>query len=133
MIRLLAASVVLVAIVAACASVPDGVFDDEPTSTPPPLALPPPTKKPAKQKPTRTRMLVTVVDGDTHRRVKGARVVIGKRADYANPRGLAAVKIKHRTALKVRISKPSYATRTVRMPFKQRRQVTARLYRDALQ
>ena len=121
------------ALVAACASVPDAVFDDEPASTPPPLALPPPTKKPAKKKPTRTKVLVTVVDGDTHRRLKGARVVIGKRADYANPRGLAAVKIKHRTALKVRISKPGYATRTVRMPFKQRRQVTARLYRDALQ
>ena len=78
-------------------------------------------------------MLVTVVDGDTHKRLQGARVVIGKRADYANTRGLAAVRIKHRTALEVRISKPGYATRTVRMPFKQRRQVTARLYRKALQ
>ena len=78
-------------------------------------------------------MLVTVVDGDTHKRLRGARVVIGKTADYANTRGLAAVRIRHRTALEVRISKPGYATRTVRMPFKQRRQVTARLYRNALQ
>ena len=31
-----------------------------------------------------------MVDGDTHRRVTGARVVIGKRADYANTRGLAS-------------------------------------------
>ena len=47
-------------------------------------------------------MLVTVVDGDTHSRVRGARVVIGKRAGYANTRGLASVKIKRRTALPVR-------------------------------
>ena len=43
------------------------------------------------------------------------------------------MKIKRRTALPVRVSKPGYATRTVRMPFKQRRQVTVRLFRDSLQ
>ena len=43
------------------------------------------------------------------------------------------VPIKRRTALPVRVSKPGYAARTVRMPFKQRRRVTVRLYRDALQ
>ena len=132
MIRLLAASLTLVVLVAACASVPDGVFEREAAPPPPKVGQKRP-KPPVKQKPKRTKVLVTVVDGDTHKRVKGARVVIGKRADYANPRGLAAVRIKHRTALEVRISKPGYATRTVRMPFKQRRQVTARLYRDALQ
>ena len=40
------------------------------------------------------------------------------------------MKIKRRTALPVRVSKPGYAMRIVRMPFKQRRQVTVRLYRD---
>ena len=59
-------------------------------------------------------MLVTVVDGDTHRRVEGARVVIGKRADYANTRGLASVKIKRRAALPVRVSKPGYGAKVVR-------------------
>ena len=104
--------------------------------TRPPRRRPTVAEKPAKrpaQKPQRTKVLVTVVDGDTHKRLQGARVVIGKRADYANTRGLAAVRIKHSTALEVRISKPGYATRTVRMPFKQRREVTARLYRKALQ
>ena len=132
MIRLLVAAVALVALVSACASVPDGVFEREAAPPPRKVAQKRP-KPPVKQQPKRTKVLVTVVDGDTHKRVKGARVVIGKRADYANPRGLAAVRIKHRTALEVRISKPGYATRTVRMPFKQRRQVTARLYRDSLQ
>ena len=78
-------------------------------------------------------MLVTVVDGDTHSRVRGARVVIGRRAGYADATGLAAVKVKRRAAFPVRVSKPGYATRTVRMPFKQRREVTIRLFRDALQ
>ncbi len=54
---------------------------------------------------------MTVVDGDTHRRVKGARVVIGKRADYANTRGLASVRIKHRAALPVHVSKPGLRAR----------------------
>ena len=131
MTRHLATVVALVALVSACASIPDDLFEDE-AAAPPPTVAEKPIKRPAK-KPQRTKVLVTVVDGDTHRRLQGARVVIGKRADYANTRGLAAVRIKHRTALEVRISKPGYATRTVRMPFKQRRQVTARLYREALQ
>ena len=66
---------------------------------------------PVRRTPRPTKVLVTVVDGDTHRRVKGARVVIGRRADYANTRGLASVKIKRRTALPVRVSKPGYAAR----------------------
>ncbi|MCP9485424.1 MAG: PQQ-binding-like beta-propeller repeat protein [Gaiellaceae bacterium MAG52_C11] len=123
MIRLLAAAVALMALVSACSVLPTSVNDDSETLKPGPAA----------QKPTRTKVLVTVVDGDTHKRVTGARVVIGKRSDYANARGLAAVRIKHRTALEVRISKPGYATRTVRMPFRQRREVTVRLYRDSLQ
>ena len=76
---------------------------------------------------------MTVVDGDTHRRVKGARVVIGKRSGYANTRGLASVKIKRRAALPVRVSKPGYGQKVVRMPFKRKREVTVRLYRDDLQ
>ncbi|MBA2296443.1 MAG: PQQ-like beta-propeller repeat protein [Actinobacteria bacterium] len=132
MTRLLAASVTLVVLLAACASVPDGVLDRE-TAIPPPTVAKKPPEPPAKKKPRQTKVLVTVVDGDTHERLGGARVVIGRRADYANPRGLAAVRIKHRTALEVRTSRPGYATRTVRMPFRQRRQVTVRLYRDALQ
>ena len=53
-----------------------------------------PFPAPVSGEPKQTKVLVTVVDGDTHRRVKGARVVIGKRSGYANTRGLASVKIK---------------------------------------
>jgi outer membrane protein assembly factor BamB len=134
--RLIAAGVALLGLAAACGG------DDQRTAAPelpapytapvdPPAAKPFPA--PPKPKPKPAKVLVTVVDGDTHRRVNGARVVIGKRADYANTRGLASVKIKRRAALPVRVSKPGYATRTVRMPFKQRREVTVRLFRDALQ
>ena len=63
---------------------------------------------PSAATPKQTKVLVTVVDGDTHRRVRGARVVIGHRAGYANTRGLASVKIKRRAALPVRVSKPGY-------------------------
>jgi outer membrane protein assembly factor BamB len=130
-IRLIAAGVALVGLAAACGG------NDERAAPPRPLPytapVDAPEAKPFPASPEPANVLVTVVDGDTHSRVEGARVVIGKRADYANTRGLASVKIRRRTALPVRVSKPGYATRTVRMPFKQRRQVTVRLFRDALQ
>ena len=129
MTRLIAAGVALLGLATACAG------ESEQTAPTPPQPPPPyttPADPPAPKRQA-TKVLVTVVDGDTHRRVKGARVVIGKRAGYADARGLAKVKIKRRAALPVRVSKPGYAMRVVRMPFKERRQVTIRLYRDALQ
>lgn len=143
MIRLIAAGMALVGLAAACSG--ESARDAAPPTTPaaftapvdPPEARPlppPPAPKPKpKPKAKATKALVTVVDGDTHRRLTGARVVIGKRAGYADGKGVAKVKIKRRAALPVRVSKPGYGVRTVRMPFKQKRQVTVRLYRDALQ
>lgn len=138
MTRLLAAGAVTIAIVtlaAACAAIAQAVLDPAlgPTGQLPEPVLPLKAKPAAKPRPKPTRVLVTVVDGDTHRRIRGARVVIGHGADYANRRGLAAVRIKRRTALEVRVSKPGYTTRTVRMPFRQKREVTVRVYRKALQ
>ncbi|MEO5574893.1 MAG: PQQ-binding-like beta-propeller repeat protein [Gaiellaceae bacterium] len=141
MIRLLAAALALLGLASACGgssqeaappatTAPFTAPVDAPEAKPFPAPMRPP-QRPTKPRPT--KVLVTVVDGDTHRRVKGARVVIGKRADYANTRGLASVKIKRRTALPVRVSKPGYALKVVRMPFKQKREVTVRLYRDTLQ
>ena len=129
MIRHLAAALAILALVSACAAVPKALREDEPAVAPPPA----PARAPKTGRKKQTKVLVTVVDGDTHKRVEGARVVIGRRSDYANTRGLAAVRIRHRTALPVRVSKPGYATRTVRMPFRQRRLVTVRLFRRALQ
>ena len=126
MIRLIAAGVALLGLAVACAG-----------ETAPPASVLTPGDRPVvralRERSQAAKVLVTVVDGDTHGRVRGARVVIGRRAGYANATGLAAVKIKRRTALPVRVSKPGYAMRIVRMPFKQHRQVTIRLYRDSLQ
>ena len=122
MIRLLGAAAVTVVIVALAAA----------CSLPPSAPLPEAASEPVR-KAKRTNALVTVVDGDTHRRVRGARVVIGRRADYANTRGLAAVGLKRRTSLEVRVSKPGYLSRTVRMPFGRRNRVTVELYQPALQ
>jgi outer membrane protein assembly factor BamB len=126
-------TILVVALAAACAAIAHAVLDPALGSTErlPERVLP--AKPVAKPKPKGTKALVTVVDGDTHRRLRGARVVIGRRGDYANARGLARVAIKRRAALEVRVSKPGYGTRTVRMPFARKREVTVRLYRDALQ
>ena len=135
MSRLLRAGTVTIAIVtlaAACAAIAHAVLDPSlgPTGRIPEVV---PVKPAPKPRPKATKALITVVDGDTHRRVHGARVVVGRRGDYANKRGLAAVKLKRRTALEVRVSKPGYGARTVRMPFRQKREVTIRIYRKALQ
>lgn len=128
MTRLIAASVALLGLAAACAG-----DSDRPALIEPEPVLAPADPPVAKALRSQANVLVTVVDGDTNARVKGARVVIGARAGYANLRGLAYVKVKRRAALPVSVSKPGYEMRIVRMPFKQRRRVTIRLYRDSLQ
>ncbi|HSP73711.1 MAG TPA: PQQ-binding-like beta-propeller repeat protein [Gaiellaceae bacterium] len=78
-------------------------------------------------------VLVTVVDGDTGRRVRGARVRIGPHAGTTDRRGLAAVPIRRRGAYPVTISRRGYATRTVRLWFRQHPRSTARIYQPRLQ
>ena len=130
MIRLIAAGLALLGLAAACGGNTEEAVPPATTvelNAPEPRQLPPP---PARRS---TRVVVNVVDGDTHRRVRGARVVIGVKADYSNPRGRAYLPIKRRAALPVRVSKPGYGTRVVRMPFAIRRRVTVRLFRADLQ
>ncbi len=122
MTRLIAAGVALLGLATACAGESEQTAPTPQTPPPHTTSAEPPQGKPLPPPPPKaqaTKVLVTVVDGDTHRRVKGARVVIGKRAGYADARGLAKVKIKRRAALPVRVSKPGYAMRVVRMPFKE--------------
>jgi outer membrane protein assembly factor BamB len=82
---------------------------------------------------TRARVEVTIVNGDTHRRVRGARVRIGKRADTADWHGVAKIIVRRRAALNVTASARGYTTRTIREHFQRRRKVTIRLYRPAQQ
>ena len=96
MIRLIAAGLALLGLAAACGG---NTEEAAPPATTAPYTgaadAPEREAAPAPARPSRSRrVLVTVVDGDTHRRVRGARVVIGERADYANTRGLASVPIK---------------------------------------
>jgi len=135
-IRLIAAGLALLGLAAACGGNTDEAAPPATTAADTGAADAPQhrTLAPsARPRPRITRVVVTVVDGDTHRRVQGARVVIGVKGDYANKRGRAYLPIKHRTALPVSVSKPGYAARIVRLPFKQRRRVTVRLFRPALQ
>lgn len=129
MIRLILAGVALLGLATACSG------DTPETQPPAPFVAPgdAPVPRALREPPKPVKVLVTVVDGDTHARVRGARVVIGARADYADASGLAAIRIKRRAALPVRVSKPGYAPKTVRMPFKRKREVTVRVYRDSLQ
>jgi outer membrane protein assembly factor BamB len=127
-IRLIAASVALLGLAVACGG-------ERETGSPKSAAAraDPPAANASHERSQAARVLVTVVDGDMHSRVRGARVVIGHRGGYADTSGRVAVKVKRRAAFPVRVSKPGYATRIVRMPFKQHREVTIRLYRDSLQ
>ena len=136
MTRLIAAGLAVLGLAAACGGNSEEAAPPATTSAYT-GAADAPARKPLPPAPTPrrriTRVVVTVVDGESHRRVRGARVVMGVKGDYANKRGRAYLPIRRRTALPVRVSKPGYATRIVRMPFKQRRRVTVRLFRPDLQ
>ncbi|HVM68850.1 MAG TPA: PQQ-binding-like beta-propeller repeat protein, partial [Gaiellaceae bacterium] len=135
----LATATAVVALAAACSALDQETqrVDDAP---PPWTPRPKPSVPDRGQSPGlfpvrsgRINALVTVVDGDTGRRIHGARVVIGKRAGYANRRGLAYVRVQRPAPLEVRVSKPGYGTRTVRLPLQRNRRGTIRLYRTDLQ
>ncbi len=79
------------------------------------------------------RVRVTVVDGDTLRRVGGAKVTIAGRAKPTNGAGQARILLKRRAPLLVRIQAPGYIGKTLRYPFQRRRNMTVRVYQRALQ
>src|SRR5262245_58852865 len=75
---------------------------------------------------------VHVVDGDTGKPVRAARVVGRGTAVRATPRGVAALGVpRHR--YRVSVSAPGYARRTVRLDFRTRLAHTVSLWRPALQ
>ena len=76
---------------------------------------------------------VTVMNGDTHRPVRGARVSVGNRIAESNAKGQVWHRLKCRRSVPVRISAKGYLAKLARPPFKQRKRVVVRVYRRSLQ
>ena len=79
------------------------------------------------------KVLVTVLDGDTRRRLRGAIVRIGPHAARSNRAGIAAVPLTRHVSLPVYVSRRGYEKTTVRVAFARRPQATVRIYRPELQ
>ena len=81
----------------------------------------------------REAVLVTVVDGDTNRRVRGARVTIGRRVAITGTDGVAKVHLGGRGAFVTSVARGGYDTRAVRLPFRTHPRSTVRMYASARQ
>ena len=73
-----------------------------------------------------------VIDGDTRRRVAGARVTIGERAGHADTRGRASVRITRREWVRVHVAAKGYNARRLLLRARSSHHVI-RLYRPELQ
>jgi outer membrane protein assembly factor BamB len=91
-----------------------------------------PKPKPKLRPHRRARVVVTVVDGDTNRRLRGARVRIGHHRTTAKRHGVAVLRVR-RAPLVVTASRRGYAARSVRFDFRHRRRNTIRLYAPKVQ
>lgn len=92
---------------------------------------PAPAKRPAP--PRARKVLITVVDGDTHRLVRGARVTLAHRSVRTTRRGLAGIPVRRRAALQVTVTKSGYLPRTVRLWFRQHPRSAVRIFQRKLQ
>jgi outer membrane protein assembly factor BamB len=80
------------------------------------------------------RVYVSVIDGDTHTKVKGAVVRIGSHRDEVGRRGIATLRVKRARPLPVTAWARHYSKRRVRMAFHpHHRWVTLFLFRPTLQ
>jgi outer membrane protein assembly factor BamB len=87
--------------------------------------------RPAGQK--RFHVVVTVVDGDTGRRIRGALVRAGRHADRVNRIGNAQFRLRRRMPLVVSVAARGYGERELRLAFQRRRRFVVRVYREQLQ
>ena len=97
---------------------------------PAPKPKPQPAPKPRS---TRARLVITVVNGDTNRRVRRAVVRLGGKRGATDANGVTEIVVRRRAPLNVTVRARGYNAKTVRMPFHHRRKVTVRIYRKALQ
>jgi outer membrane protein assembly factor BamB len=125
-IRRLAAAVALAGLAAGCGTADEQAAPAKPGPDGPAVVQTP-------RKSTRALLVITVVNGDTNRRVRNAVVRIGRKRDGTNRRGEAEIRVPRRRSLNVTVNARGYAEKTLRMPFQRRRKVTVRIYRKALQ
>jgi outer membrane protein assembly factor BamB len=76
---------------------------------------------------------VTVMNGDTHKPVRGARVSVANRVVESNAKGQVWHRLKCRRSVPVHITAKGYLAKLARPPFKQRKRVVVRVYRRSLQ
>lgn len=125
MIRAGAALVVLAGLAAGCA----GSGGNEHAVTRPRPQPPAPAPKPHKN----PVVYVSVIDGDTHAKIRTAIVRIGDKKDAVSHKAIARLRVRSRRLLPVTASAPHYAERTVRLAFSKNRWRTLYLYRPSLQ
>jgi outer membrane protein assembly factor BamB len=129
MIGRAAAAVAVVGLLSACGTAEEESTPGKPGPDGPKITHAP---KPG-PKSTRARLVITVVNGDTNRRVHRAAVRVGRKRDGTDAHGVAEVVVRRRAPLNVTVRAHGYNPRTVRMPFHLRRKVTVRIFRKALQ
>lgn len=113
--------------VAACAG--DENVSEEPATTaaePPEQSAPPPPPPPPK---TRVR----VIDGDTSKPVRGARVAVAGERARTSGEGVVRVDVPRKRRVAVRVSAPGYTPEAVRLDFRKRLVQKVQLYRPDLQ
>lgn len=79
------------------------------------------------------RLILTVVDGDTSRRIPGARVSLWGRHDRTDGSGVAEIRVPWRRALNVTVRARGFTGRRVYELFHRYREVTIRIYRPEFQ
>ena len=88
---------------------------------------------PAPPKPPLSAVRVTVIDGNTHARVRNAIVRVGGRTARTNAHGVARIPLRRHVALVTQIRARGYLSKSVRLPFRTRPQSTVVLYQPSLQ
>jgi outer membrane protein assembly factor BamB len=112
-----------------------GSHDTQPPPPPPPKPQPKPQPKPSapQPKPVGRVVYVSVIDGDTHQKIRTATVAIAGRKDRVSTRAIGKLHVKRARPLPVTAWAPGYPSRTVRLGFNKRVWRTLYLYQPALQ
>jgi outer membrane protein assembly factor BamB len=87
--------------------------------------------RPSAHKPV--KLLLTIVNGDTSRRVRGARVTTWRREGVTDEHGVARIRVPWRRPLQVTVRANGYSPRKVHVGFRGGRMATLRIYRPGLQ